>query len=299
MKKNVFLRIELAKFVEQRDIVSASALLHDHAEQLMERSEQAVFDCASRETFEERIRRLVEAVAAIPDLVKVEEGIADELKKITELDVKLLLEAEQLQTYIALCAEGAELLSQVGRQDHAPYPDTLGRPSPIYITPLGYLKSFANNRPATAYHEALRNGRPWLHSVIEMAHYDDRLVHDIASTPEWEQYFLNCLRYFRELYQDIQIQLPVRDLLEISKKLASLNIDWFRDDKAISLLAPIREIYSERERIKSTIDEKLEQIDHFYACLSSCEQNLFLEPLKFPLRNIRYSDKPLIGNFPR
>lgn len=110
---------------------------------------------------------------------------------------------------------------------------------------------------------------------------------------------MDCLRYFRERYQDLQGHLPVRDLLDISKELASQNIAGFRDEKVISMLDSIHQILVERKRVKTSIGEQLGQVDYFYACLQPCEQVLFLHPLQLPPRKPGYEDKPLIGNFPR
>jgi hypothetical protein len=299
MKCYVSLRAKLARFVEQRDIAGATNLLHGHVEDLIERSEQRPLGCASRNHFDDRVRLLIEAVSAIPDLVEAEGHIAGELEKIKVLDNKLLFSAEQLREHIANCAAVGERLLQVGWPYDAPFPHQPGRSKRYPADPLYYLKSFARPRPATAYREHFREGRPWLHPVIETESYDDRLVLDIAVNSTWRQYFMDCLRFFRERYQNLQRQLPVRDLLKISKEVASQEIFGFRDEKFISLLDPIRQIYLEREKVKTAIDEQLEQINHFYACLKPCERVLFLYPLQLPPRKLGYEGKPLIGNFPR
>lgn len=299
MKHHISLRAELAKFVEQCDIANASALLHGHAEDLIERSEQRALDCTSRVHFEDRARLLIEAVSAIPDLIQAEQNIAGEREKIKTLDEELLCAAERLRKLVANYALAGEWLIKTGWIYGAPFPHPPDGSRRYPVSPLFYFESFADDRQAFAYREHFRVGRPWLHPVIEMASYDDRLVQNIALDGRWRQYFKDCLRYFRERYQDLQGYLPIRDLLTLSKELASQDIAGFKDEKVVSMLEPIRQLYVEREQVKVAIGEQLEQIDHFYACLQPCDRVLFLYPLQLPPRRPGYEDKPRIGNFPR
>lgn len=286
------LRNQLARYLNELDTVKGMALLHEQAEHFIQAAEKRGFDWPGSRWLEDRARWLMHAVAAIPELEKLEKEIEQERQNIQAIDARLVSAVARMQEYMASYALIGKRLDILGFDRRNLYPVQPPSRQLGYLSPLSHFQSFNRSRPSIAYR--FEKGKPCLHDTIEIGDYDHRLFILVATNDTWTKYLCECIEYYRERLEDARHLLPVRTLLELSKEVME-KIGSFDQEEALAHLKEIRLAYVEREEAKLSIEEQSGKIDYFYESLRSCETYLHVTPLFLPNVFSRYYGQAPIG----
>ncbi|WP_143054526.1 hypothetical protein [Massilia timonae] len=283
----------MAKHLNAGDIPTAVSALHAQAEHFLEISERRGFYAPGRLQLESRARWLIHTVSAVRQIQDFEDKLKKTRKEIEDIDGKLISSIARLQEYIASCAIVAEFLDDMMPTTDYQYP--IQPKSRIHFnnSPLSFLQSFSRPRPPLAHR--YEYGRPCLHKTIEREDYDHRLFVAVAMSVDWQNYFCDCLRYYRDRLKFALTTLSARDALSVSKLSEDKRVNDFDDENAIIMINEIRTLYNSREAIKMSAHEPLGEIDYFYECLASCEKSMFITDHYLPNTSSPYYGKAPIG----
>jgi len=287
-----FLR-QLAKNLDDKNTSAALEVLHNQAQHLLDIAAKREHNTAGAAWLEDRARWLIHAAFALPEIQKIEAGIENERRQIETLESRILKSVRAFKDGIENICAVARRMSELGMDDHHCYPTAPNSVDTYYRfqSPVSYLEKILRKR----YLHGFSHGKPKFYSAIEDEPYDSALIALIAMDPHWENYFNNCIGYFRAQFMKAQVTLPVHKLFELSKYAAECKAHNFDAEIYKNSIAKIRDLYTNRQEIMSSIYESTSKIDYFYESLACCEANLFVTPLSLPSSFRDYLGQPPIG----